>query len=58
MKKFNKNIIVFISVSLFLIIGLFESGLYIGIYESFYIFSDNEIPNDMKIEKFIDEIEN
>ena len=58
MKKFNKNMIVFISVSLFLIIGLFESGLYIGIYESFYIFSDNEIPNDMKIEKFIDEIEN
>ena len=57
MKKFNKNIIVFVVISLFLIGGFFDRELFGGFKGAIHTFVNSDKPVDAKIEKFIDDIE-
>ncbi len=57
MKKFNKNIIVFVIISLFLIGGFFATGYFEEMKEALKSFRDSDKPIDAKVEKFIDDVE-
>ena len=58
MKKFNKNIIVFVVISLFLIGGFFATGYFEEMKEALKSFKNSDKPLDVKIEKLIDDVEN
>ena len=57
MKKLNKNVFVFILVSLFLIGGLISSGFWDNMKNSVKSFIKSDAPIDKKIETIIDDIE-
>lgn len=57
MKKINKNIFVFIFVSLFIVGGLFSTDFWDDMKDAVKSFVKSDKPVDIKIEKIIDDIE-
>ena len=57
MKKINKNIFVFIIISLFLVVGLCSTQFWDDMKDAVKSFVKSDKPVDQKIEKIIDDIE-
>lgn len=57
MKKFNKNIIVFVVISLFLVGGLLSRDFFGGLKGALFTFAKSDAPVDKRVEKFIDDVE-
>ncbi len=57
MKKINKNVFVFIFISLFLMVGLCSREFWVDMKNSVKNFIKSDKPTDQRIEKIIDDVE-